>query len=201
MRPFVALTGVVAPLPISNVDTDMLIPKQFLKTIKRTGLGKNLFDELRYANDGSEIATFVLNQKPYRSAAVIVSRENFGCGSSREHAPWALLDFGIRCVIAPSFADIFFNNCFKNGILPIVLPAATCEELMSAATQSPGSELTVDLPTQTISRPNGPPIDFEVESFRKHCLLNGLDDIGLTLQKVAKIDAYEAKQQQLFPWL
>jgi len=201
MTPFTTLTGVAAPLPIANVDTDMIIPKQFLKTIKRTGLGVNLFDEMRYTADGKEVPSFVLNQPAFRAASVLVARDNFGCGSSREHAPWALLDFGIRCVIAPSFADIFYNNCFKNGILPIVLPKDAVEQLLSAAEASPGMELTVDLQGQVIERAGASPIKFDVDGFRKHCLLNGLDDIGLTLQKVGKIDAYEAKQKEIHPWL
>lgn len=201
MNPFTTLTAVAAPLPILNIDTDMIIPKQFLKTIKRTGLGKNLFDEMRFTPEGEEISDFVLNKAPYRSAQILVSGENFGCGSSREHAPWALLDFGIRAIIAPSFADIFFNNCFKNGILPIVLPANQVEQLTAHLQANIGAELTVDLPNQTVSGKGVPATPFEVESFRKHCLLNGLDDIGLTLAKAAQIDAFEKTDGPERPWL
>jgi 3-isopropylmalate/(R)-2-methylmalate dehydratase small subunit len=183
MDKFTKLTGVAAPLPLINVDTDMIIPKQFLKTIQRSGLGKNLFDEMRYDDDGDEIADFVLNQPAYRNAEILVAGENFGCGSSREHAPWALLDFGIRCVIAPSFADIFFNNCFKNGILPIVLPQEDVDKLMDDAERGANAVVTVDLESQTITGPDGGSIGFEVDAFRKHCLLNGLDDIGLTMER------------------
>ncbi len=201
MQKFTTLTAVAAPLPIMNVDTDMIIPKQFLKTIKRTGLGKNLFDEMRYDDNGNEIADFVLNQPAYRNAEILVTGENFGCGSSREHAPWALLDFGIRCVIAPSFADIFFNNCFKNGILPIALPKEDVKKLMEDASHGANAKLTVDLEAQTISRPDGSTVTFDVEPFRKHCLLSGLDDIGLTLEKSATIATFETAQQQSAPWL
>ncbi|MBM3617697.1 MAG: 3-isopropylmalate dehydratase small subunit [Alphaproteobacteria bacterium] len=202
MQKFTTLTATAAPMDLINIDTDMIIPKQFLKTIKRTGLGKNLFDEMRYNADGSEIKDFVLNQDVYRNAQIIVAGDNFGCGSSREHAPWALLDFGIRCVIAPSFADIFFNNCFKNGILPIKLDKDTVAKLMQWAKDNGGkAQLTVNLPEQTITAGNQPAIPFEVESFRKHCLLNGLDDIGLSLEKAPKIDAYESAQQSRTPWL
>jgi len=201
MQKFTTLTGVAAPLPLINIDTDMIIPKQFLKTIKRTGLGKNLFDEMRYTKDGAEIPDFVLNQPAYRKAQILVAGANFGCGSSREHAPWALLDFGIRCVIAPSFADIFFNNSFKNGILPIILPQSQVDLLMEDAKKGANAVLTVDLESQTISRPDGQKIAFEVEPFRKHCLLNGLDDIGLTLQKQSKIDSFEATRKLSQPWL
>lgn len=201
MQKFTELTGVAAPLPMINVDTDMLIPKQFLKTIKRTGLGKHLFDEMRYDENGNEKPGFVLNQPAYRHAEILVSGENFGCGSSREHAPWALLDFGIRCVIAPSFADIFHNNCFKNGILPIRLPQEICDKLMDDARNGANARLSVDLAAQTITRPDGEKIHFEIDSFRKHCLLEGLDDIGLTMVKGAKIDGYEARQQAGQPWL
>ena len=183
MDKFTTLTGVAAPLPLINIDTDMIIPKQFLKTIKRTGLGANLFDEMRFTKDGAEIPEFVLNQPAYRHAQILVAGANFGCGSSREHAPWALADFGIRCVIAASFADIFFNNSFKNGILPIILPQEQVDVLMEDAKKGSNAVLTVDLESQTISRPDGQKIAFDVEPFRKHCLLNGLDDIGLTLQK------------------
>jgi 3-isopropylmalate/(R)-2-methylmalate dehydratase small subunit len=201
MDKFTTLTGVAAPLPLINIDTDMIIPKQFLKTIKRTGLGKNLFDEMRYTKDGAEIPDFVLNQPAYRRAQILVAGANFGCGSSREHAPWALADFGIRCVIAASFADIFFNNSFKNGILPIILPQAQVDLLMEDAKKGANAVLTVDLESQIISRPDGQKIAFEVEPFRKHCLLNGLDDIGLTLQKQSKIDSFEATRKLSQPWL
>jgi 3-isopropylmalate/(R)-2-methylmalate dehydratase small subunit len=201
MDKFTKLTGVAAPMPLINVDTDMIIPKQFLKTIQRSGLGKNLFDEMRYDQDGNENPDFVLNKPAYRKAEILVAGENFGCGSSREHAPWALLDFGIRCVIAPSFADIFFNNCFKNGILPIVLPQEQVDLLMDDASRGANAVVTVDLENQTISGPDGGTIPFEVDPFRKHCLLNGLDDIGLTMEKDAAIDAYEAREAATTPWL
>ena len=191
MEKFDKLTGIAAPLDIINVDTDMIIPKQFLKTIQRSGLGKNLFDEMRYAPDGQEIEDFVLNQAAYREAQILVAGDNFGCGSSREHAPWALLDFGIRCIIAPSFADIFYNNCFKNGILPIVLPQAEVDKLMDDAKRGANATISVDLENQTINGPDGGTISFEVDGFRKQCLMEGLDDIGLTLQKAQAIDAYE----------
>lgn len=191
MEKFDKLTGIAAPLDIINVDTDMIIPKQFLKTIQRSGLGKNLFDEMRYTPEGEEIADFVLNQAAYRDAQILVAGDNFGCGSSREHAPWALLDFGIRCVIAPSFADIFYNNCFKNGILPIVLPQAEVDKLMDDAKRGANAAVSVDLENQTINGPDGGTICFEVDAFKKHCLMEGLDDIGLTLQKVQAINAYE----------
>jgi len=201
MEKFTKLTGVAAPMPIKNVDTDMIIPKQFLKTIQRSGLGKNLFDEMRYNEDGSENPDFVLNKPQYRDANILVAGDNFGCGSSREHAPWAILDFGIRCVIAPSFADIFYNNCFKNGILPIRLPQADVSKLMDDAQRGANATLTVDLEAQTIEGPDGGSISFDIDPFRKHCLLNGLDDIGLTLQKEDKIAAFEAKQKAERPWL
>ncbi|MDG4649429.1 3-isopropylmalate dehydratase small subunit [Roseibacterium sp. SDUM158017] len=201
MEKFNRLTGVAAPLPLINVDTDMIIPKQFLKTIKRSGLGKNLFDEMRYDDDGNEIADFVLNKPAYRDAQILVAGENFGCGSSREHAPWALLDFGIRCVIAPSFADIFFNNCFKNGILPIVLPQEDVDKLMDDAERGANAVVTIDLENQMITGPDGGEITFDVDPFRKHCLLNGLDDIGLTLEKAAAIDSFEAQADQARPWV
>ena len=201
MDKFTKLTGIAAPLPLINVDTDMIIPKQFLKTIKRSGLGVNLFDEMRYDDDGNEIPDFVLNKPAYRNAEILVAGDNFGCGSSREHAPWALLDFGIRCVIAPSFADIFFNNCFKNGILPIVLPQEDVDKLMDDAERGANATLTVDLENQVITGPDGGSIAFEVDAFRKHCLLNGLDDIGLTLEKSASIEAFEAKAAQERPWV
>jgi 3-isopropylmalate/(R)-2-methylmalate dehydratase small subunit len=188
---FTTLTGVAAALPMRNIDTDMIIPKQFLKTIKRTGLGKSLFFEMRYDDAGKELPEFVLNKPAYRRAEILVTGENFGCGSSREHAPWALLDFGIRCVIAPDFADIFYNNCFKNGILPIKLPQAEVDKLLDDASRGSNATLTVDLINQEIRGPDGGMIKFEVDAFRKHCLLNGLDDIGLTLQKENAISTYE----------
>ncbi|MGY6409397.1 MAG: 3-isopropylmalate dehydratase small subunit [Alkalilacustris sp.] len=201
MQPFTTLTGVAAPLPQVNVDTDMIIPKQYLKTIERTGLGKGLFDEMRYDDEGRERPDFVLNQPAYRNAEILVAGENFGCGSSREHAPWALLDFGIRCVIAPSFADIFFNNCFKNGILPIVLPQDQVDILMEDARRGANARMSVDLEAQTVTTSDGQVIAFELEPFRKHCLLNGLDDIGLSLQKAAAIDAFEAQAATARPWV
>jgi 3-isopropylmalate/(R)-2-methylmalate dehydratase small subunit len=201
MDRFTTLTGVAAPLPLINVDTDMIIPKQFLKTIKRTGLGRNLFDEMRYAADGSENPDFVLNRPAYRNATILVAGDNFGCGSSREHAPWALLDFGIRCVIAPSFADIFYNNCFKNGILPIRLPQDDVDKLMDDAERGANAILTVDLEAQTITGPDGGSIGFEIDPFLKRCLLEGLDDIGLTLEKGEAIDAFEKRRAQTAPWL
>jgi len=198
---FIKLTGVAAPLPMINIDTDMIIPKQFLKTIKRTGLGKSLFFEMRYDDDGNEIATFVLNQPAYRDAQILVAGDNFGCGSSREHAPWALLDFGIRCVIATDFADIFYNNCFKNGILPIKLPQEDVDKLMEDAERGANATVTVDLEKQEISGPDGGVISFDVDPFRKHCLINGLDDIGLTMKKSDKIAAFEEKSKAEQPWL
>lgn len=202
MDKFVKLTGVAAPLPLRNIDTDMIIPKQFLKTIKRTGLGKSLFFEMRYDNaTGAEIADFVLNKPAYRNATILVTGENFGCGSSREHAPWALLDFGIRCVIAPDFADIFYNNCFQNGILPIKLPQADVDKLMDDAQRGSNATLTVDLEAQEIRGPDGGVITFEIDPFRKHCLLNGLDAVGLTLQKQDAITSFEKKTAQSRPWL
>ncbi|MFN3827222.1 MAG: 3-isopropylmalate dehydratase small subunit [Micavibrio sp.] len=198
MKPFVKLEAIAAPLPLINVDTDMIIPKQFLTTIERTGLGKNLFNDIRYEEGGTEKKDFILNREPYRQAEILVTGENFGCGSSREHAPWALLDFGIRCVIAPSYADIFFNNCFKNGILPITLPQASIDQLMKAA-QS-GQKISVDLAAQTITDGQNS-FSFEMDPFRKHCLMNGLDDIGLTLEKEASITAYEQNLQTERPWL
>jgi len=201
MEKFTKISGVAAPMPLVNVDTDMIIPKQFLKTIKRSGLGANLFDEMRFNLDGSEIPEFVLNQPAYRSAQILVAGDNFGCGSSREHAPWALLDFGIRVVIAPSFADIFYNNCFKNGILPIVLPQVDVDKLMDDARRGANAVVTEDLENQTITGPDGGSIAFEVDAFKKHCLLNGLDDIGLTLQKANAIDKFEAKYAAQAPWI
>ena len=195
MEKFVTLTGIAAPLPIINVDTDMLIPKQFLKTIRRSGLGKHLFAEMRYDDNGAEKPDFVLNQPAYRQAEILIAGENFGCGSSREHAPWALLDFGIRAVIAPSFADIFHNNCFKNGILPIVLPQAVIDLLMADARNGANARLTIDLPNQQVIRPDGQTIPFQVNPFQKQCLIEGLDEIGLTLSKTAKIDAFEKQYQ------
>ena len=200
MDKFTTLTGVAAPMPLVNIDTDMIIPKQFLKTIQRSGLGKNLFDEMRYTQDGQEIPDFVLNQPAYRNAQILVAGDNFGCGSSREHAPWALLDFGIRCVISTSFADIFFNNCFKNGILPVVLPQEAVDYLMEDARKGANARVTVDLESQTVTASDGKTFAFEVDPFKKHCLLNGLDDIGLTLEKAAAIDAFEAKAATLRPW-
>lgn len=201
MEKFETLTGIAAPLPLSNVDTDMIIPKQFLKTIKRTGLAEGLFYEMRYDVDGNKIEDFVLHNAPYDKAQILISGENFGCGSSREHAPWALLDFGIRCVIAPSFADIFFNNCFKNGILPIVLPQEEIDKLLDDAERGANAPLTVDLENQEIKGPDGGSISFDVDPFRKHCLLNGLDDIGLTLEKSEHIDKFESGNKQQTPWL
>ena len=200
MDKFTTLTGIAAPMPLVNIDTDMIIPKQFLKTIARTGLGKNLFDEMRFTLDGQEIPDFVLNQPAYRSSEIIVAGDNFGCGSSREHAPWALLDFGIRCVISTSFADIFYNNCFKNGILPIVMPAEVVEALMADARKGANARMTVDLPAQTVTTSDGQVYGFEIDPHRKHCLLNGLDDIGLTLEKAAAIDTFEKKNAALHPW-
>jgi 3-isopropylmalate/(R)-2-methylmalate dehydratase small subunit len=201
MDKFTTLTGVAAPLPIMNVDTDMIIPKQYLKTIQRTGLGKGLFSEMRYRDDGSENPDFVLNQPAYRNARILVAGDNFGCGSSREHAPWALLDFGIRCVISTSFADIFYNNCFKNGILPIVVSPDDLKKLMDDAERGANATMTIDLPNQEIRGPDGGKVKFDIDPFRKHCLLNGLDDIGLTLEKAASIDTYETKQAAAQPWL
>jgi 3-isopropylmalate/(R)-2-methylmalate dehydratase small subunit len=200
MDPFTTLTGVAAPMPLVNIDTDMIIPKQFLKTIARTGLGKNLFDEMRYTQDGAEIPDFVLNQPAYRKAEIIIAGDNFGCGSSREHAPWALLDFGIRCVISTSFADIFYNNCFKNGILPIVMPQDVVDVLMADARKGANARQTVDLEAQTVTTSDGQVFPFEVDAHRKHCLINGLDDIGLTLEKVAAIDTFESRAAVLRPW-
>jgi len=201
MRAFTTLTGVAAPLPMANVDTDKIIAARFLKTIARTGLGKNLFHAMRFNDDGTEKPDFVLNQEPYRQAEILIAYENFGCGSSREHAPWALLDFGIRCVIAPDFADIFHNNATKNGILPIRLPRAVCEALMEDARMGGNVRLTIDLENQVVMRPSGEKIPFEVDAFRKHCLLNGLDDIGQTMQHAPAIDDYETKRRAEAPWL
>ena len=201
MDAFTTLTAIAAPLPLANVDTDKIIPARFLKTIKRTGLGVHLFDTLRYDGAGAERSDFVLNAEPYRHAEVLIAHENFGCGSSREHAPWALLDFGIRCVIAPSFADIFHTNCFKNGILPIVLPRDVCDKLMEDARMGGNARLTIDLPRQVVVRPNGEEIPFTVDALRKHLLLNGLDDIGQTMQRGPAIDAYEARLRAEAPWM
>ena len=201
MQKFTQLTGVAAPLPMINVDTDMIIPKQFLKTIKRTGLGQHLFDEMRFTENGEEIADFVLNRPAYREAKILVAGENFGCGSSREHAPWALLDFGFRCVIAPSFADIFYNNCFKNGILPITLPQSKVDKLMDDAERGANATLTVDLEAQEIRGPDGGVIAFDIDPFRKQCLIEGLDDIGLTLKKKPEIDRFEEKLTGSRPWV
>ena len=200
MDTFTTLTGVAAPLPIVNIDTDMIIPKQFLKTIERTGLGKGLFFEQRFNEDGSEKPEFILNQPAYRHAQILVAGDNFGCGSSREHAPWALLDFGIRCVISTGFGDIFYNNCFKNGILPIRVSPEDLSKLMDDASRGSNATLTVDLESQTIKGPDGGSVSFDVDGFRKHCLLNGLDDIGLTLQKEGNITAHETKLAATQPW-
>ncbi|MFQ5533666.1 MAG: 3-isopropylmalate dehydratase small subunit [Sphingomonadales bacterium] len=201
MDKFTTLTGVAAPLPMINIDTDMIIPKLFLKTVRRSGLGRNLFDELRFRPDGSEIEDFVLNRPPYRNASILVAGANFGCGSSREHAPWALLDFGVRCVIAPSFADIFFHNCFKNGILPIVLSQTEVSALMEHARAAPEQALTVDLPGQGISGAGDRTFTFDVDPFRKHCLLEGLDDIALTLASESRIASFENRQRRAQSWL
>ena len=200
MDKFTTLTGVAAPLPIVNIDTDMIIPKQFLKTIKRTGLARGLFFELRFEEDGSEKPGFVLNQPAWRKAQIIVAGDNFGCGSSREHAPWALLDYGIRCVISTSFADIFYNNCFKNGILPIRVSQEDLDKLMDDANRGSNATLTVDLAAQEVRGPDGGVVKFDIDPFRKHCLLEGLDDIGLTLQKADDISAFEAKTAAARPW-
>ena len=201
MEKFTKLTGVAAPMDAINVDTDQIIPKLHLRTIKRTGLGKVLFDELRFNTDGTEKPEFVLNREPYRNAEILVAGDNFGCGSSREHAPWALLDFGIRCIISTSFADIFYNNCFKNGILPITVSAGELQALMADASDRENPMLTIDLHAQVITRPDGATIDFAIDEFRRECLLEGLDDIGLTMQKVDRIDAFEARQREEQPWL
>ncbi|HEX6001367.1 MAG TPA: 3-isopropylmalate dehydratase small subunit [Hyphomicrobiaceae bacterium] len=200
MDKFTTLTGVAAPLPMINVDTDAIIPKQFLKTIQRTGLGKNLFYELRYDESGKENPDFVLNKPAYRKAQILVAGENFGCGSSREHAPWALLDFGIRCVIASSFADIFYNNCFQNGILPIKVPQEDVDKLMDDANRGANATITIDLEKQEITGPDGGRISFEIDAFRKRCLLEGLDNIGLTLESEKSIGEFEAKAQAARPW-
>jgi 3-isopropylmalate/(R)-2-methylmalate dehydratase small subunit len=201
MQPFTTLTGVAAPFPLINVDTDMIIPKQFLKTIKRTGLGKALFHELRFDEKGQEKPEFVLNKPAYRKAQILVAGDNFGCGSSREHAPWALLDFGIRCVISTSFADIFYNNCFKNGILPIVVSPENLKKLMDDAERGANATISIDLAAQEIRGPDGGMIRFDIDPFRKHCLMNGLDDIGLTMEKQSDIDKFERNQAERRPWL
>lgn len=200
MDKFEKLSGIAAPMPLINIDTDMIIPKVFLKTIKRSGLGVNLFDEMRYDDQGNENPDFVLNKPQYRNAEVLVAGDNFGCGSSREHAPWAIKDFGIRCVISTSFADIFFNNCFKNGILPIVLPQEQVDILMKDAEKGSNARIEVDLAAQTVTSSDGELFSFEVDSFKKHCLLNGLDDIGLTMEKAGAIDEYEARVSSERPW-
>ncbi|MCF1505407.1 3-isopropylmalate dehydratase small subunit [Afifella sp. H1R] len=201
MEKFTSLTGVAAPLPIINIDTDMIIPKQFLKTIKRTGLGASLFYEMRFNDDGSENEDFVLNKPAYRNAKILVAGDNFGCGSSREHAPWALKDFGITCVISTSFADIFYNNCFKNGILPIIVSPDDLDKLLDDASRGANATLTVDLEKQEVRGPDGGKIEFEIDAFRKHCLLNGLDDIGLTLEKSEKISGFEGQMTEDRPWV
>lgn len=201
MEAFTVLTGLVAPLDRVNVDTDQIIPKQYLKTIKRTGLREGLFSDWRYGKDGTPDPDFFLNQPRYQGATILLTRDNFGCGSSREHAPWALLDYGFRCIIAPSFADIFFNNCFKNGMLPVVLPSDVVSQLFREVAAQPGYQLTVDLAAQTVTTPSGARFSFDIDPFRKHCLLNGLDEIGLTLQHEAEITAYEQRRKQEAPWL
>jgi len=201
MQAFTKLTGIAAPLPKANVDTDQIIPARFLKSISRLGFGKNLFANFRYKEDGSENPDFVLNQEPYRNAEVLIAFENFGCGSSREHAPWALLDFGIRCVIAPDFADIFHNNCFKNGVLPVRLPREICEKLMEDAKMGGNARISVDLERQMVVRPNGEEIPFQIDPLRRHLMLNGLDDIGQTMQHAPAIDGFEARQRAAQPWL
>ncbi len=201
MDKFENLSGIAAPMPLVNIDTDMIIPKQFLKTIKRSGLGVNLFAEMRYLDDGSENPDFVLNKPAYRDAQILVAGDNFGCGSSREHAPWAIKDFGIRCVISTGFADIFYNNCFKNGILPIVLPQEQVDALMHDAEKGANARIEVDLENQTVSTTEGESFHFEVDAFRKHCLLEGLDDIGLTLEKASAIDSFESQASQARPWV
>ncbi len=201
MDKFEKLSGVAAPMPLINIDTDMIIPKVFLKTIKRSGLGVNLFDEMRYDDNRAEIPDFVLNKAQYRSAEILVAGDNFGCGSSREHAPWAIKDFGIRCIISTSFADIFYNNCFKNGVLPIILPQEQVDALMKDAEKGSNARIEIDLADQTVTSSDGDVYSFEVDAFKKHCLLNGLDDIGLTMEKVGSIDNYEAKLSSERPWV
>jgi len=201
LEKFKRLTGVAAPIPLINIDTDMLIPKQFLKTIKRTGLGIHLFSEMRYDESGKEIDAFVLNKPAYRTAEILIAGDNFGCGSSREHAPWALLDFGIRVVVSTSFADIFYNNCFKNGILPIIVDSDTRDDLLRDAENGSNARITVDLENQEISRPNGVKVSFSIDEYKKHCLIEGLDDIAVTLDKKSEIDSFEITLEQKFPWL
>ncbi|MDA5092773.1 3-isopropylmalate dehydratase small subunit [Aliiroseovarius sp. KMU-50] len=201
MEKFEKLQGIAAPMPLVNIDTDMIIPKVFLKSIQRTGFGVNLFDEMRYNRDGSEIPEFVLNKPQYRNAEILIAGDNFGCGSSREHAPWAIADFGIKCVVSTSFADIFFNNCFKNGILPIVLPQEQVDVLMADAEKGENARMTVDLEAQEITTSDGDVISFDVDEFKKHCLLEGLDDIGLTMEKKASIDTFEAQASAARPWV
>jgi 3-isopropylmalate/(R)-2-methylmalate dehydratase small subunit len=201
MDKFTTLTGVAAPLPITNIDTDMIIPKQYLKTIARTGLGKGLFSEMRYKEDGSENPDFVLNKPAYRKAQIIVAEDNFGCGSSREHAPWALLDYGIRCVISTNFADIFYNNCLQNGVLPAKVSKEDLAKLMDDASRGANATLSVDLEKQEIRGPDGGVVKFEIDAFRKHCMLNGLDDIGLTLTKDKSISSFEGKVKESRPWM
>ena len=201
MEKFKTLRGIAAPLDILNIDTDMIIPKQFLKTIKRSGLGKNLFDEMRYSPDGSVIKEFVLNNEPWKEAKILIAGDNFGCGSSREHAPWALLDFGIRCIISTNFADIFYNNCFKNGILPIKVSEDERQALLADSKDKENPVLNIDLPNQTINRPNGVSVKFDIDPFRKKCLLEGLDDISLTLEKKNQIESYESYRNDNHPWL
>jgi 3-isopropylmalate/(R)-2-methylmalate dehydratase small subunit len=201
MEKFTRITGVAAPMDLINIDTDMVIPKQYLTTIERTGLGKGLFHEMRYIKDGSENPDFILNKPAYREASILIAGDNFGCGSSREHAPWALMDFGFRCIIAPSFADIFYNNCFKNGVLPIRLPQEDVKKLMEVATRGSNAKVTVDLESQTITGPDGDEITFKLDEFKKHCLLNGLDDIGLTMQNEDKISIFEKNRATTQPWL
>ncbi|TCL01341.1 3-isopropylmalate/(R)-2-methylmalate dehydratase small subunit [Shimia isoporae] len=201
MKKFETFSGIAAPMPLVNIDTDMIIPKVFLKSIQRTGFGKNLFDEMRYNRDGTEIEDFVLNKPQYREASILVAGDNFGCGSSREHAPWALEDFGIKVIVSTSFADIFFNNCFKNGMLPVVLPQEQVDLLMKDAEKGENARMTVDLEAQEITTSDGDVIKFDVDAFKKHCLLNGLDDIGLTMEKAASIDSYESKASAERPWV
>ena len=201
MEKFTEITGTAAPMPLVNIDTDMIIPKVFLKTIKRSGLGVNLFDEMRYDRDGNEVPDFILNKPQYRETQILVAGDNFGCGSSREHAPWAIADFGITCVIAPSFADIFYSNCFKNGILPIALPQEQVDLLMKDADKGSNARIEVDLEAQTITSSDGDVFTFQVDAFKKHCLMNGLDDIGLTMEKAASIDSFESAAAQARPWV
>jgi len=201
MKPFTTLTSVAAPLKVVNVDTDMIIPKQYLKTIRRTGLGTALFSEMRYDESGKENPDFVLNQPAYRKAEILIAGDNFGCGSSREHAPWALLDFGIRCVVSTSFADIFYNNCFKNGILPITVSQEDLDKLFDDAERGANATITVDLEAQELRGPDGGTVKFEIDPFRKHCLLNGLDDIGLTMQQAPQIASFEKQAAAARPWL